>query len=184
MNDVTEKCKIPLDRIDSGLDLISRNIRRLIGDHYALMKEGSDWHAVGLAIFALEELVKYYVLKQKKDEAIKKQMTSVEVEELLFGRGRGNSHRYKLDIARNEHLIPPETWTIHTARLDRAYFDSAYFDAEDIVVSAALRTRNMFVDWREREWEHGTVLETLRLKNFADSIIRTLDELETKSSYS
>jgi AbiV family abortive infection protein len=181
MTDVKEKCMIPLDRIDSGLDLIARNIRRLLEDHYALMRDGSDWHAVALAIFALEELVKYYVLKRKKDDAVKNQMTSVEVEELLFGRGRGNSHKYKLDVARNEHLIPLETWTIHTAKYERAHYDSARYDTEDVLISAALRTQNIFVDWKEGEWEHGTVLEALRLKNFADSIIHALDQLETRS---
>jgi AbiV family abortive infection protein len=179
MTDVTEKCTVPLDRVDSGLDLIAGNIRRLIEDHSALMREESDWHAVALAIFALAEVAKYYVLKRKKDDAIKRQMTSVEVEELLFGRGRGNSHKYKLDIARKEHLIPPDTWTIHSARYNRAYYDSAHYDTEDVVVSAALRTRNTFVDWKQGEWEHGTVLEASRLKDFADSIIHTLDQLET-----
>jgi len=179
MTDVREEIVIPLDRIDSGLQLIAGNTRRLIEDHYALMRDGSDWHAVALAIFALEELVKYYVLKRKKDDATKRQMTSVEVEELLFGRGRGNSHKYKLDIARKEHLIPPDTWTIHSARYNRAYYDSAHYDTEDVVVSAALRTRDIFADWKQGEWEHGTVLETLRLKNFADSIIHSLDQLET-----
>jgi len=74
MTYVRDKCTIPVDKIDSGLDAIARNIRRLIKDHYALMRDGSDWHAMALAIFALEEFAKYYVLKQKRDEAIKKRM--------------------------------------------------------------------------------------------------------------
>jgi hypothetical protein len=40
----------------------------------------------------------------------------------------------------------------------------------------------MFVDWKEGEWEHGTVLEALRLRNFADSIIHALDQIEARSS--
>jgi hypothetical protein len=107
-------------------------------------------------------------------------MTSVEVEEVLFGRGR-NSHKRKLDIARKEKLIPPDKWTINTARFDSAYFDSAYFDTEDVVVSAALRTQNIFVDWKDGEWVHGTILEVSRVKDFADSIIQSLDKLEGKS---
>ena len=176
------KCTIPIEKIDSGLGIIAGNIRRLIQDHYALMRDGSDWHAVALAIFALEELAKYYALKHGKDDAIRNHMTSVEVEELLFGRGHGNSHKRKLEIARKEKLIPPDKWTINTARFDSAYFDSAYFDTEDVVVSAALRTQNIFVDWKNGEWVHGTVLEVARVKDFADSIIRSLDQLEGKSS--
>jgi hypothetical protein len=86
------------------------------------------------------------------------------------------------DIARKEKLIPPDKWTINTAGFDSAYFDSAYFDTEDVVVSAALRTQNIFVDWKDGEWVHGTILEVARVKDFADSIIQSLDKLEGKSS--
>lgn len=174
---------IPLDQVNDGLNHIALNIRRLMEDHYVLMRDGSDWHAVALAIFALEELAKYYVLKHEKDEAIKTKETSVEVDERLFGRGRhGNPHRYKLDIARNERLIPPDTWTIHTAEYDRGLYDSAHYDTEEVVVTADLRTQNIFVDWRDGKWQHGTVLEVFRLKNFADSILHTLNQLQVGSS--
>ena len=181
MTNVRDKRTIPMDRIDTGLDITAGNIRRLIQDHYALMRDGSDWHAVALAIFALEELAKYYVLKHGKDDAIRNRMTSVEVEELLFGRGR-NSHKRKLDIARKERLIPPDMWTIYTARYGPAAYGSAHYDTEDVTVTAALRTQNIFVDWKDGEWVHGTVLEVARIKNFADSIIQSLDQLEGKSS--
>jgi hypothetical protein len=130
---------------------------------------------IALAIFALEELAKYYVLKRGKDHATRNHMASVEVEEALFGRGRKNSHKHKLEIARKEKLIPPDKWAINTARFNSAYFDSAYFDTEDVVVSAALRTQNIFVDWKNGEWVHGTALEVARVKDFADSIIQSLD---------
>lgn len=154
---------IPLEKIDERLSLVAGNIQFLYQDHYSLMQAGSNWHAVAMAIFALEELVKYFILKREKDSAIQAKMTSIQVDERLFGRGR-NSHKYKLEIARKERLIPLDAWTINTARFDRAYFDSAFFDTEDVVISAALRTRNTFVDWIDGKWEHGTAVETLRLK--------------------
>lgn len=59
-----EKCVIPLDMVDEGLSLVASNIQHLYQDHYTLMEAGSPWHAVVMAIFALEELAKYFVLKR------------------------------------------------------------------------------------------------------------------------
>ena len=48
---------------------------------------------VSLAIFALEELVKYSELKRQREASIRNNLTSVEVDERLFGYG-GKSHEY------------------------------------------------------------------------------------------
>jgi hypothetical protein len=48
----TRKIVIPLSEVDEGLNLVASNIRVFIQDHYALMGQGSIWHAVSLTIFA------------------------------------------------------------------------------------------------------------------------------------
>lgn len=174
-------CVIPLDKVDEGLRLIGFNIQSLYQDHYTLMQAGSPWHANVMAIFALEELVKYFVLKRDKKLALETQETSIKVDERLFGRGR-NSHQYKLDIAREQELIPLDAWTIHTAAFDKAAFDSAAFDTEDVTVSTALRTRNIFVDWTNGKWEVGSLSESTRTKKFVDLIMEKLVQLSSENA--
>jgi AbiV family abortive infection protein len=184
MSNVGGECeRIPIEQVNDGLNLVALNMRRLTQDHYVLMKDGSDWHALVFAIFALEELARYYILKQKKEEAIRTEMASIEVDQHLFGRGR-KGHRYKLAIARNERLIPPDMWTIYTARYSSAHYCSARYDTEDVAVTAALRTQNTFVDWKDGKWEHGTLLDVFRLRDLVDSILHTLEQLESGSSLS
>jgi AbiV family abortive infection protein len=178
------KIVIPLDQVNEGLRLVANNIRAFIQDHYALMQQGSTWHAVAIAIFALEELTKYHQLKRQKETATCNNLQSVEVDERLFGYGR-SAHEFKLKIAKEEQLIPSEAWTINTAKFDSAFFDSAYFDTKDVVIDATLRTTNWYVDWKNGKWQIGTeALETLRLKNFADAIIVALEHLEENNQFS
>jgi AbiV family abortive infection protein len=170
------KIAIPLDQADEGLKLIAANIHMFIQDHYALMQQASNWHAMALAIFALEELVKYSELKHMKQEALRRGVTSIEVDERLFGRCR-KSHEYKLKLAKDQALIPADAWVINSAKFDSAYFGSAYFDTEDVVITAALRVSNLYVDWEER-WQIGTdSFEPLRLKHFADSILLAFEKM-------
>lgn len=181
MASAPNKIAIPLDRVDEGLDLIGNNIRAFVQDNYALMHNRSDWHAVALAILALEELAKYYALKQAKEIAIRNKQTSAEVDERLFGYGN-RSHEYKLRIAKDQKLIPLDNWTINTGKFDLAYFDSAHFDAQDVVISSALRNMNMYVDWKDGNWRIGTgVFEPLRLKVLVDSIIESLERNRQRS---
>lgn len=62
--------EIPLGKIDNGLLLIKRNIQKLAQDTKTLLDEGSDHHAIVLAIFAFEELAKYSELKKCKESAL------------------------------------------------------------------------------------------------------------------
>jgi AbiV family abortive infection protein len=177
MTSRSEKCVIPLDKVDEGLSLVATNVQYLCQDNYTLMQAGSPWHAVVMAIFALEELTKYFVLKRERNLARSSKANSIEVDERLFGRGHGNSHAFKLNIAKEEKLVPLDAWQIHTAAFDKAYFDSGYFDVEDVTVSGALRTRNIFVDWVNGKWEIGSDFEPMRLKNFVDLIMEKLKQL-------
>lgn len=170
-------CTIPLDKIDEGLSLIAYNVQYLCQDYYTLVKEGSPWHAVVMAIFALEELAKYFALKKAKQIALQSKTTNVEVDQRLFGRGRPDTHKYKLDIARREELIPPNVWTLYAGNFDRSNFDSTNFDTEEVVVSTALRTRNIFVDWRDEKWQVGGNADLSRVKQLVEAILETLSQL-------
>jgi len=168
---------IPLDQVDFGLNLIGDNILSFIQDNYALMRQRSDWHAVALAIFALEELVKYAELKRLKELAIRANSLAIEVDKRLFGHGR-NSHEYKLTIAKEKELIPLDAWTIHAGYFRSEYFSRKYFDTPTII-SGALRLQNIYVDWKGGEWLHGSeVVDPSRLKTFVDSISKTLERLK------
>lgn len=176
---MTKAITIQLDKVDEGLNVIASNIRSFVQDHYALMHQKSDWHAVAMGIFALEELVKYSELKHGKETAIQKNLTSVEVDERLFGHGK-DSHGYKLKIAKDQKLIPLEAWTIHTGGFSSANFSSEAFDT-DAVITATLRTRNTYVDWKNGRWVHGAgIIDSLKVKNFVDSVIHTLEELQAR----
>lgn len=174
------KITIPLDKIDEGLTLVAYNVQYLCQDYDTLVREGSPWHAVVMAIFALEELAKYFALKKAKQIALQSRTTKVEVDERVFGHG-WDSHKRKLEIVKNEQLIPTDAWTLYTARFDEAYFDSAYFDTEDVKISTALRTRNIYVDWRDEKWQVGGNADLSRVKPLVEAIREKLGQLAASS---
>jgi AbiV family abortive infection protein len=173
MSDSEGTCAIPIDRVSQGLALVALNVQHLCKDSHELMRSGSPWHAVAMAIFALEELAKYYDLKRKRASALRSRTNVIKVDERLFGRGRGNSHLYKLQMAKDENLIPPDAWQIHTADADveyalhKALLGSADFNVKDATVS----------DWINEEWEIGSNYEPHRLKMLVDAITEKLKQL-------
>jgi AbiV family abortive infection protein len=170
--------EIPIDQIDSGLNECASNVRRLIDDCRMMMKDGSQWHAAAMAIFALEELVKLYVLKRGYESAVLAGKSLVDVDERVFGRGR-RSHQFKLSIARQEKLIPEEAWVIHEGFFDDRYFDPRYFDI-GTVISATLRTESIFVDWdvQNKCWVNRPVIDSQKLETFVQSVAVALKRIE------
>jgi AbiV family abortive infection protein len=171
--------EIPIEQIDSGLDRCAANVRRLMDDYHALMKNGSQSHAAAMSVFALEELVKYHVLKEERKSALAAGKPKVHVDERIFGKGR-KPHQHKLALARQEQLIPDDAWVIHEGYFDSAYFSSRFFDTET-VISATLRTESIFVDWdRENScWVNPPSADIEKLEHFSESVLRALSRIQS-----
>ncbi len=158
---------IPVSRLQEGLKLCAQNVRDFVIDAEQVLLKGHGYHAVALAIFAFEELGKYSELKRLGEDANKTSAANLTVRDDLF-----RSHDYKQNVAKQ--LIDRDAMILLPA-----YFDSAYFDTEEVAVEPNLRLECVFVDWLEKDWRYGTPHDTERLRKFLNAIMEALSKLET-----
>ena len=137
------------------------------------MSKGHGWHAIALAMFAYEELGKYDKLLEHK-QSVQNQQEKVNVQDKLF-----RSHKEK--YARASKLIPEEDKIILPAFFDDKYFNSKFFQTEEVTPSDKIRAQCVYVDWIEGDWRHGTPHDTEQLKRFLKAIIEALNKLEAKT---
>ena len=162
------KTEIPVSQIDIGLGLCAKNIRRFVEDVDILLDNSSILHATALAIFACEELAKYSELKRARTST---DGPVISVDSRLF-----SNHPYKQKLA--GELLPKDALVLSPAAFDAASFDSRCFQTEDVGVSPMLRLDCVFVDWKDNGWVFGSTIQINRLKQFAQSILEVLNELE------
>jgi len=160
---------IPVNKLQEGMNLCARNIRGYLQDVQKLLDnphDYSEWHAVMLAIFAFEELAKYYELKKAKEEAATNKVDKVEMDDRLF-----RNHEYKQELARE--LIDKDFIRL----IDEASLPPG-FRGETVEISHRLRLDCAFVDWRDDQWIHGTPLMPSNLRKLKESIALALLSLE------
>jgi AbiV family abortive infection protein len=163
---------IPVARLPEGLQLCAQNIRYFVEDSEMLLSKGHGYHAIALAIFAFEELGKYYELKRLGEEATAKGESSITVRDDLF-----TKHGYKQDIVKQNHLIPSETMVLLPKYFDETYFSPKYFGTIEVKTDPDLRLECTFVDWVDGDWRSGTPHEAERLRKFLLAIIEALSKL-------
>jgi AbiV family abortive infection protein len=163
--------EIPRNKIDDGLKRIARNIRSFSKDVDLLLKSRSDWHAIALAIFALEELGKYNALQEAKRTATG--TASVKINKKLFV-----NHAYKQAIAKG--LLPDKTWTLlpRVVLLDPED-SSKHVLSHSVKVSPQLRLDCLFVDWKDGNWNFGFPESREHVRDFVHAIEDALWVLET-----
>jgi len=165
---------IPVSKLPEGLRLCAQNVRDFVVDAENAMSKGHGWHAIALAIFAFEELGKYYELKRLGEEARKNGLSDLMVKDNLF-----RSHTTKQIVARK--LVPSHAIILLPESFDKQYFDSKSFQTEPVTVSPNLRLECAFVDWLDGAWTLGAPHDTERIKTFLNSIMDALNNLTAKT---
>jgi len=167
--------KIPLDSVRKGIELCKDNVRRLLDDARTLIKKHT-WqaksHAVALIVLAIEELGKAKVLSDGLQQAIKKRIDIVEVEEALF-----RLHEPKFEEGCS--LIPSAALVIEEAAYDRKFFDPDVFVTEDVEVNPKIRLEATFVDWNDTKkmWKIGTPATEEKIENLIIKIENALEKI-------
>lgn len=167
--------KIPLDSVRKGIELCKDNVRRLLDDARTLIKKHT-WqaksHAVALIVLAIEELGKAKVLSDGLQQAIKKGIDIVEVEEALF-----RLHGPKFEEGCS--LIPSAALVIEEAAYDRKFFDPDVFVTEDVEVNPKIRLEATFVDWNDTKkmWKIGTPATEEKIENLIIKIENALEKI-------
>jgi len=165
--------EIPVQKLDEGLKLCAKNIRRFKKDVEVLLKSASDWHAIALAIFACEELGKYRALLEAKKTA---SGGTGQVNKLIFGFGGRRSHEHKMQLA--QKLLPAQALTLIPRYVISSTHDPIIIDK--VEVSAPVRLACLFVDWNPetRDWDFGTPISRDHLIGLVDAVIAALNKLE------
>jgi AbiV family abortive infection protein len=167
--------EIPFDSVLQGIKLCKDNVRHLLDDARTLVKKNtwqSNSHAVALIVFAIEELGKAKVLNDRSQEAKKKGMHIVEVEEPLF---RLHEPKFKEGCS----LLPSESLVIEEAAFDPKDFDPDDFVTKDIEVKPEIRLEATFVDWNDTKklWKIGAPASTEKIEKLIIEIENALEKI-------
>lgn len=168
--------RIPVSKLEFGLNCCARNIRDLALDAETLLgreypTRESHAHAIALAIFALEELAKYSEIKKAKQTATG---DTVEIDERLF-----RSHDYKQKIA--QELVPEDARVLFAENFVREHLLPDSDKTERIDVSPRQRTVCLFLDWNKKlaEWSLGIPVDTTLVSKLIKAIRDALVKLES-----
>jgi AbiV family abortive infection protein len=167
--------EIPLDSALQGIMLCKDNVRHLLDDARTLVKKNtsqSNSHAVALVVLAIEELGKAKVLSDHLQQAKKRGMNFVEVNESLF-------KLHKPKFKEGCSLLPPDSLVIEKAQYNPKQYNPDQYLTEDVEVNPEIRLEATFVNWNDtkKRWKIGTPASTGKIERLITEIENAVEKI-------